>query len=127
MAPDTPDEPAPALAAARHFAQHRSFYRAMLTGPCAYALSMALSGLLTPFNQQLVERMSGARPAPDLLEDLTTFVTGGWAAVINRWLIDGADPLDPEAFTDRLMGMLGVITGASPEPDSTTQDKEHGR
>jgi hypothetical protein len=96
------------LAMVRHFTQHRSFYRAMLTGPCAYGLNKALSGLLSPFNQQLVRRMY--RTAPDEVEDLTAFVTGGWAAVINAWVVEWPEPLDVETFTDRLMRMLSVLT-----------------
>ena len=120
--PGPMDDRAVGVAAVRHFAQHRPFYRAMLTGPCAYRLTVALSRLLAPFNQPLVRGMSAAEPAPELLDDLTTFVTGGCAAVINTWLIDAPDPLDPEAFTDRLTGMLSAITDAVRH---TAQHKEH--
>lgn len=48
--------------------------------------------------------------APELLDDLALFLTGGSAAVINTWVIEGSDPLDPEAFTDRLLRMLPVVT-----------------
>ncbi|MEV7424450.1 MULTISPECIES: TetR/AcrR family transcriptional regulator [unclassified Streptomyces] len=115
--PGTLPEPDRALAAARHFAAHRPFYRAMFTGPCAYGLNVALSGLLSPFNQGLVRRMAGTGAAPELLADCTAFVTGGWAAVINTWVIEGAEPLDVEDFTDRLMRMLSVVT----------REKEHLR
>lgn len=115
--PDPLSETDRVVAAARHFAENRSFYRAMFTGSCAYQLNAALSSLLSPFNQALVQRMSGARLAPQLLADLTAFVTGGWAAVINAWVIEGTDPLDAEDFADRLMRMLPVIT----------QEKEHLR
>lgn len=129
-APVTLDPSARVLAVVEHFAEYRCFYRAMLTGPCAYGLSQTLSGLLGPFNEQLVHRMAGARLAPDVVEDLTAFVTGGWAAVINTWLIEGADPLDPEAFTDRLTGLLSVLTATresvTREP-STAHEEERRR
>lgn len=111
------DKRARALAAARHFAEHRSFYRAMLTGSCAYGLNVALSGLLSPFNEQFVRQLRGARQAPDLVPDLTAFVTGGWAAVVNTWVVEAPDPLDAEAFADRLMGLLSVIGGDTSELD----------
>ncbi|MER5267259.1 TetR/AcrR family transcriptional regulator [Actinosynnema sp. NPDC002837] len=110
-AADPSDEHARALIAARHFARHRPFYRAMLTGPCAYRLNVALSGLLSPFDRELVRRMPGVPQAPDVLDDLTAFVTGGWAAVVNTWVVEGPEPLDPEAFAERLMQVFSVITG----------------
>jgi AcrR family transcriptional regulator len=94
-------------AALHHFAQHRAFYRAMLTGPCAYRLTVALSDLLSPFNRELVRRMPGVRA--DVVDDLTMFVTGGWAAVINDWIINGPEPLDVDAFAARLMKLLRAI------------------
>lgn len=98
------------LAGARHFAQFRSFYRAMLTGSCGYALIKAHTELLVPFNERTVRRMPGGHRAPDLVADLAGFVTAGAAGVFNAWVVEGEDPLDPEAFTDRLMRMLTAIT-----------------
>lgn len=91
-----------------HFAQYRSFYRGMLTGPCAYRLTIALSELLSPFNRELVRGL-GDLPA-DVVDDLTTFTTGGWAAVINDWIINGPEPLDVEPFAERLWKLLEAIT-----------------
>jgi AcrR family transcriptional regulator len=108
------------LAAARHFAEHRSFYRAMMTSACAFALNEALSGLLTPVNQQLVRRMSPLPLDPDLAADLTMFVTGGWAAIITTWVIEGEDPLDPEALASRLLRIVPVLVG----PAGITVEKE---
>ncbi len=102
--PGPMDDRAAGLAAVRHFAQHRPFYRAMLTGPCAYRLTVALSSLLAPFNQPLVRGMSATEPSPGLL--------------------DAPDPLDPEAFTDRLTGMLSAITDAVREPPSARSTGE---
>lgn len=99
------------LAAARHFTEHRAFYRAMFTSPCAYALNEALSALVTPLNRQLADRMSGPRPDPGIAEDLTVFVTGGWAAVLTTWVIGGAEPLDPERLADRLMRVGAILAG----------------
>ncbi|OHV20189.1 TetR family transcriptional regulator [Parafrankia soli] len=98
-----------ALATARHFAHHRSFYRAMLTGSCAFAMTRALNGVLGSL-QRPVMRMLFGELDQDTVEDLTAFFSGGMAAVINDWLIDGEDPLDPEEFTDRLLRLMSVVT-----------------
>jgi AcrR family transcriptional regulator len=98
-----------ALAIARHFAEHRSFYRAMLTGSCAFALNKALHGLFVPLNRRYVEMALGEHLDPDATDALATFLTGGGAAIFNTWMIEGEDPLDPEQFTDRLMRMLYVL------------------
>ncbi|MEX5713669.1 TetR-like C-terminal domain-containing protein [Parafrankia sp. FMc6] len=98
-----------ALATARHFAHHRSFYRAMLTGSCAFATTRALNGVLGSL-QRPVMRMLFGELDQAAVEDLTAFFSGGMAAVINDWLIDGEDPLDPEEFTDRLLRLMSVVT-----------------
>lgn len=98
----------------RHFAQHRPFYRAMLNSPRSYELTDALNNMLGPLNQQLVDLMSGSGLEPQVVEDMTLFVTGGWAAVINRWLMEAADPLDDvEDFSQRLIDIFLVLVGAA--------------
>ena len=119
---DASDEltgPDRALATARHFADHRSFYRAMLTGSCAFALNEALNGLFHPLNRQFARRLLGEGHEPTAVDDLATFLTGGGAAIFNSWLIEGEDPLDPEHFADRLMRTLSVLSGAAREQTTT--------
>ncbi|WP_188195257.1 TetR/AcrR family transcriptional regulator [Nonomuraea sp. SYSU D8015] len=101
-----------ALATARHFARHRGFYRALLTSSCAFVLNKALMGLFLPVNRQAVTRVHGERLAPELLDDLAVYVTGGAAAFINAWVVEGDDPLDPEEFTERLLRLMTIATGA---------------
>ncbi|MDT3444557.1 MULTISPECIES: TetR/AcrR family transcriptional regulator [unclassified Pseudofrankia] len=116
---EAPDTRTRVLATTQHFAHHRSFYRAMMTGPCSYELSKVLQGVLHDFNAQLVLQASDRRLPADLVEDLTGFVIGGWAAIFNSWVVDGPDPLDAEAFADRLMRLLTVLTvtiHTEPEP-----------
>lgn len=115
------------LAVARHFADHRVFYRALLTGSCAFGLSKALTGLLIPLNRQVVEQAYGGRLDARTVEDIATFLTGGGAAFVNTWVVEGEDPLDPEEFTDRLMRMVSVAADALRQPTPTTHDREHGR
>ncbi|KAA9158090.1 TetR/AcrR family transcriptional regulator [Amycolatopsis acidicola] len=97
------------LAAVRHFDRHRVFYRAMLTGSCAFAMTSALTELLAPVNREIVRKFSGARTSPEALDDLATFVTGGTGALMNAWLLAGAET--PEQFTDRLLGSWRLIAG----------------
>lgn len=108
------------LAMARHFAAHRAFYRAMLTGSCAFALNKALSGLLIPVNRQSIRRLCGDRPDPRTVEDLAVGLTGAGAALFNTWVVEGEEPLDPAEFADRLLRVAAVATAATrrtaPEP-----------
>jgi AcrR family transcriptional regulator len=96
------------LAWASHFADHREFYRAILTSASAFALNRALSELFIPLNREVIHRRYG-KLDPPAADDLAMFVTGGWAAFINAWVVDGPTPLDPEEFTDRLLRMLAVL------------------
>jgi len=102
-----------ALATARHFADHRSFYRAMLTGSCAFALTEALNGFFYPLNQQFARWLLGEGHDLTASDDLAMFLTGGGAAMFNAWVINGEDPLDPEQFADRLLRALSVLSGAA--------------
>jgi AcrR family transcriptional regulator len=104
------------LALARHFAGHRAYYRALLTGSCAFALDRGLISLMLPVNRQVFERKYGGRLTEQAIDDLATFVTGGAGAFVTAWVVEGEDPLDPETFTDRLMGVVSVLMSAtSPE------------
>ena len=96
------------LAATRHFAQHRPFYRAMLTGSCVSAMTSALSGFFRSLNRPVVRRQFG--DLDDITTtDLTVFITSGTTGVINDWLIYGADPLDPEELAKRLLRVAALI------------------
>ncbi len=95
------DGHARALAVARHMTVHRSFYRALLTSPCGFALSRALNGLFLPVNREAVRAVY--RHDDRTLDDLAEFLTGGWGERIHTWVVEGPDPLDPEELTDRLM------------------------
>jgi AcrR family transcriptional regulator len=99
------------LAMARHFADHRRFYRALLTSSCAFALDEALTGVFHPLNRRFVEHAFG-RLAPRTVDDLAAFLTGGAAAVVNTWVVHGPEPLDPHELTDRLTRIHDVISGS---------------
>ena len=104
------------LATARHFAAHRAFYRALLTGPCAFALTTALTDLLAPGNRQVIRALFGDQVPAATADDLAVFVTGGAGALINAWLLGDEDPLDPEKLTDRLVRLMHTF-GGLPEGD----------
>lgn len=101
-----------ALAAARHFAKYRVFYRALLNSASAFALNKALGGLLAPVNQRTVETHLNGVLDERRIEDLAMFLTGGGGAVINTWLTEAEDPLDPDDLADRLMALGTMILGA---------------
>jgi AcrR family transcriptional regulator len=102
-----------ALAIARHFAEHRRFYRAILTGSCGFAVNKALTVLLIPLNQQIIHQAYSERLDARTVEDLATFLTGGGSAFVNNWVVEGTDPLDPEEFVDRLYRLLSLLTEAA--------------
>jgi AcrR family transcriptional regulator len=104
---ETADGRDEALAMALHFAGHRVFYRALLTGSCAFALDRGLIKLLLPVNRQAVALLHGDRLTEQAVEDLAAFITGGAGAFVTAWVVAGAP--DPEAFTDRLIATISVL------------------
>ncbi|MDX3617833.1 TetR/AcrR family transcriptional regulator [Streptomyces europaeiscabiei] len=115
------------LAMARHFAEHRGFYRAMFTGSCAFDLNRALTELIIPANREVVRHRHGTDLAPELVDDLATFLTGGASAVVNTWVVAGEEPLDPEEFTDRLMRMVPVVATALGRSTTPAPNQEQRR
>jgi len=111
---DTPDSrAAKVLGLTAHFAQHQTFYRTMLTGTCAYAFNKELCGLFAHFNRQIVLQRHGPDLAPEIADDLTDFLTGGVAAIVHTWIVDGPAPLDPADLTARLARLLPLVTGSA--------------
>ena len=104
------------LATARHFAAHRAFYRALLTGSCAFTLTTALTDLIAPANRHVVLGLFGDRLRAGAVDDLAVFLTGGAGALINAWLLGDEEALDPEELTDRLVRLLHTL-GGLPEED----------
>ncbi|WP_330254391.1 TetR/AcrR family transcriptional regulator [Nocardia sp. NBC_00565] len=112
------------LAVVRHFAVHRVFYRALLTSPSAFALNKGLADLLVPVNRHVVRELYGPRLDENTVDDLATYLTGGAAAFINTWLVEGEDPLDPERFADRLMRVTSVLLDRAAQPAVATKGEE---
>jgi AcrR family transcriptional regulator len=103
-----------ALAVARHFADHRDFYRAMFTSASAFALSQAVSALLSPLCRDALEVRFGEVLPARLADDLGAFINGGGAALVHAWVTETNGPLDPEAMADRLLA-VGRVLGAALE------------
>jgi len=118
------DGRAQALTTASHLAGHRRFYRALLMSSCAFVLNKGLTGLLLPINREGIREIYSERLDPQMLDDVATYVTGGGTSLLNAWLVDGEDPLDPEEFTDRLMRMLSFLAWAH---RTATGDTELGQ
>lgn len=98
------------LATTTHFAEHHAFYRPMLTGSCAYAMARTLNQVFSPFNARFLrERFTGLDEATE--KDLSMFAAAGAGAIVNDWLIDGPEPLDPQEGADRLMRLATVFPG----------------
>ncbi len=104
-----------ALAVARHFAEHRAFYRAMFNSASAFALIQAVAGLLTPLRRESLEARFGEVLPTRLADDLGSFINGGSAAIVHTWVTDGEEPLDPEAMADRLVAIGQILSTALAE------------
>ncbi|WP_405969430.1 TetR/AcrR family transcriptional regulator [Streptomyces sp. NBC_00988] len=96
-------------ALARHFAEHRSFYRPMLTGSCAFAMTSTLNKLLGSLNRPAVHKLFGDLDQ-QTADDLSEFIAGGAATLVNNWEIDGTAPLAPEELTNRLLRLASTLT-----------------
>jgi AcrR family transcriptional regulator len=101
-----------ALAISRHFADHRDFYRAMFNSASAFALSRAVSGLLSPLRRDSLEARFGEVLPARLADDLGSFINGGSAALVHAWVTETDGPLDPEAMADRLLAVGQVLQAA---------------
>lgn len=93
------------LAMVRHFTGHRSFYRAMMTGSCAFSLNRALDSTFSSHNKQFMRELFGE----EMAEDMGRFISGGTSAIVNHWLIEATEPVDPEELTDRLVRVHASI------------------
>ena len=102
-------------ALARHFAAHRAFYRPMLTGSCAFAMTSTLNKLFGSLNRPAVRSLFGELDR-QTADDLSEFIAGGAATLVNNWVIDGAHPLDPGELTNRLLRLASTLTAGRHGP-----------
>ena len=104
------------LATVQHFARHRAFYRPMLTGSCSYGMTRTMNGVFGPLNQRVLRERFGDLDE-DLAADLGKVAAAGAGAIINDWLVDSPDPLDPQEAADRLLRLASVFPGGPDEAD----------
>lgn len=97
------------LCNARHFAQHRAFYRPLLLGACGLPLSRELAHILAPLTRESMAAQFGDTVGADTLADLTTTYVGGSTALLIAWLVEDPEPLDPEHFTDRFFRVQSLV------------------
>jgi AcrR family transcriptional regulator len=112
-----------AVASSRHFAKHRSFYRAMLTSANASSLSSAVVEVLLPRTRERLEYLYGDDFDAQFVSDLAVQLHGGMMALLTAWLVDGEDPLDAEAFTDRLLRVQYFLVPAGELDDGDAVDR----
>lgn len=108
---------------ARHFAAHRRFYRALLTGSCAYAVHRRVGELFAPFSQAAARQLFGELDE-HLTAEIAAYFTAGTTMSFTEWIIDGPEPLDPQQFADRLSRIQSVLA-CEPRlhsPQRPTQD-----
>ncbi|MEQ4722543.1 helix-turn-helix domain-containing protein [Nonomuraea sp. B19D2] len=117
LMPEVADGGAPhharVLAMARHFARHRPFYRAMLTGSCAFPMTRALNKLFGSLVTTTGLREVFGDLGETTARDLAALITGGTGTIVNDWLIDADDPLDPEEVADRLLRLSSALARRS--------------
>jgi hypothetical protein len=87
----------------------------MLTGSCAFAMTRAMNGLYGSLTRTTVQGVFDELDQ-STEDDLVVFFASGATGLLNNWLIDGADPLDPDGLADRLLRLAAVF---APLPNST--------
>lgn len=118
---ELPPGRARAIASSRHFAQYRSFYRALLTSSSAVALSAGVAELFLPRTRERIQHLYGGDLDSQFTADMALQLHGGMMAMLAMWLTENDGPLDPDDFTDR---MLRVQYFLVPEGESDHGDEE---
>ena len=113
-----------ALAVARHFANHRRVLP-RAADRTLRVRAQPRADRPAPAGQQAghIGQLYGDRLTPQATDDLAAFLTGGADSFVTTWVVEGGDPLDPEAFTDRLMTVMSALMAAMSRIDDTT-DRE---
>lgn len=104
--------------AVEHLAEHHRFYRALLTGSCAFRAHQAVGELFRPASAAAATTrfgMSGQSPT-----EVADYFTDATTTAATRWLVESAPhPPDPVTFLERLVRIQSVITNPRP-----TSEKE---
>jgi AcrR family transcriptional regulator len=97
------------LNSARHFADRRAFYRAVLLSASGLALGRELAAFLLPITYESVAAQFVDTVSAVTIADLTTTYVGGSTALLIRWLVEDPEPLDPIDFTDRYFRVQSLV------------------
>jgi AcrR family transcriptional regulator len=122
LMPDDLEESATAMAVVGHFAEHREFYRAMLTGSCAYQTSKTVNSLFRPFSVVSVQQTFDNLDA-QAADEVADFLTGATAMALTGWLVEEQESLDPTDFAVRLVRIYSALSGGHAAKQSRPQAK----
>ncbi|MGW0818050.1 TetR/AcrR family transcriptional regulator [Streptomyces viridiviolaceus] len=107
---------------ARHLAEHQTFYRAVLTGSCAFAASEALKKLFSDLNRTTVSLLFGDLDE-DALNDVTVYFAAGVMAIVQSWITGSESSADPSALADRLRRLTRVFTESFTRSNASDEEK----
>ncbi|MBM7368556.1 TetR/AcrR family transcriptional regulator [Gordonia hydrophobica] len=100
-------------AAAGHLAEHHRFYRALLTGSCAYSAHDAVCELFRSASAAAANAQFGAVGSTET--EVADYFTDATTTAAVRWLVEaGDDAPDPAAFIERLVRIQAAITAPQP-------------
>ncbi|MEU2201670.1 TetR/AcrR family transcriptional regulator [Isoptericola sp. NPDC019482] len=96
------------VALTRHLAEHRAYYRAIFSGPCAFAASEALKDLFSDLNRSSVGALFGDLDRA-ALDDMRLFFAAGVQAIVRSWITSPRSPADPDELDDRLRRVATIF------------------
>ncbi|WP_176611547.1 TetR/AcrR family transcriptional regulator [Actinomadura sp. WMMB 499] len=107
---------------ARHLSEHQTFYRAVLSGSCAFAASEALKEVFGDLNRTTVSVLFGGLDE-DALNDVRVFFAAGVMAIVHSWIAGPGSPADPNALADRLRRLTGIFAESFNRSDAPDEEK----
>ncbi|WP_024804241.1 TetR/AcrR family transcriptional regulator [Nocardia sp. BMG51109] len=96
------------LSAAQHLSRYHRFFRALVTGPCAFAVRAAAVRSFEALHGRATVPVFDETGPPDAAVT-ATFLVGGAMAVIDDWLLADAHEPDPQILTDRLLAVIAYL------------------
>lgn len=95
-------------AVAEHLAEHHYFYRALLTGSCAYRAHEAVCTVFRPASVAAARAQFGASEQSQ--REVADYFTDATTTAATRWLVESGDHApNPTQFIERLMRIQSVI------------------
>jgi AcrR family transcriptional regulator len=108
------------LLGAEHLARYQVFYRALVTGSCAYSMKQAVIEAVRCWRDESGRPLV---PGLDLMgtDVLVTFVTGGMFSLFGQWLVDSDGPADPMRVTEQVLTVAAVLGYRDPDRPADPQ------